>query len=145
MPLGPLRLALMLALLLPPAAAQSSLAATDPNPRPALTAISPALTVRAPATTVTITGSGFVPSSIVRWNGSNRWTTSVSSTIIRATIPASDLAVAATAQVSVFTPAPGGGSSDRLPVPIVDMTVLKPVPFVSGLSFPLEFVQNPAD
>jgi hypothetical protein len=47
----------------------------------------------------------------VRWNGSNRTTTFVSSTQLTATIPASDIAVAGTAQVTVFTPTPGGGTS----------------------------------
>ena len=61
----------------------------------------------APAFTLTVTGSGFVSASVVRWNGAARTTTFVIDTQLQASIPASDVAVAGTAQVSVLTPAPG--------------------------------------
>ena len=48
--------------------------------------------------------------SVVRWNGANRTTTFVNSTQLRATIPASDRAALGPRQVTVFTPAPGGGA-----------------------------------
>ena len=44
-------------------------------------------------------------------NGADRTTTFVSSTRITATIPAADIATAGTASVTVYTPAPGGGTS----------------------------------
>jgi hypothetical protein len=47
----------------------------------------------------------------VRWNGSNRTTSYVSATQLTAQIAAADIATAGTAQVTVFTPAPGGGTS----------------------------------
>jgi hypothetical protein len=37
---------------------------------------------------------------------------------LRAAIPASDIATAGTAQVTVFTPAPGGGTSNALTLTI---------------------------
>jgi hypothetical protein len=63
---------------------------------------------------LTVNGNNFVSTSVVRWNGTDRATTSVSATQLTATILASDLAVAGTAQVTVFTPAPGGGTSNAL-------------------------------
>jgi YVTN family beta-propeller protein len=51
----------------------------------------------------------------VRWNGSDRPTTSNGSINgLTAQISASDIAAAGTAEVTVFNPAPGGGSSNPL-------------------------------
>ena len=65
--------------------------------------------------TLSVTGTGFVPGSEVRWNGSSRPTTYVSATQLRAAIAAADVATPATAQVTVSSPAPGGGTSAPLP------------------------------
>ncbi|MGI9046418.1 MAG: IPT/TIG domain-containing protein [Burkholderiales bacterium] len=82
------------------------------NPAPTLTSISPTSATAGGATfTLTVTGSNFVSSSVVRWNGANRTTTFVSATQMSASIPAADIAAAGTAQVTVFTPTPGGGTS----------------------------------
>ncbi len=64
--------------------------------------------------TLTVTGTNFVASSVVRWNGSNRTTTFVSGTELRAAISASDIATAGSAQITVFNPSPGGGASGAL-------------------------------
>jgi len=61
-----------------------------------------------------VNGANFLPSSVVQWNGTNRTTTFVSGTQLSSTIPASDIPVAGTAQVTVFNPAPGGGASSAL-------------------------------
>jgi hypothetical protein len=63
------------------------------------------------AFSLTVAGSGFVASSVVNWNGSSRPTTFVSGTQLTAAIPATDIAVGGTNTVTVFTPAPGGGTS----------------------------------
>jgi subtilisin family serine protease len=84
-------------------------------PAPALTSLSPAAApVGGAAFTLTVNGSNFLASSVVRWNGADRATTYVSTTQVRAAIPASDLASVGTAAVTVFNPAPGGGSSTPL-------------------------------
>lgn len=84
-------------------------------PAPALTSLSPAgAPVGSAALTLTVNGSNFLSSSIVRWNGSDRATTYVGGTQLRAAIPASDLTTTGTAQITVFTPAPGGGTSAAL-------------------------------
>jgi len=65
---------------------------------------------------LTVVGSNFVAGSVVRWNGSDRPTTSDGGIngLITAQISASDITAAGTAVVTVFNPAPGGGSSNSL-------------------------------
>jgi YVTN family beta-propeller protein len=64
---------------------------------------------------LTVVGDNFVPDSVVRWNGSDRPTTGNGSINgLTAQISASDIAAAGTAQVTVFNPAPGGGTSNSL-------------------------------
>jgi len=48
----------------------------------------------------------------VRWNGSDRQTTFANNSQLTAQISASDIAAVGTAAVTVFNPAPGGGSSN---------------------------------
>ncbi|HET7697972.1 MAG TPA: S8 family serine peptidase [Vicinamibacterales bacterium] len=85
------------------------------NPAPAATSLSPARASAGSAGfTLTVNGTNFVAASEVRWNGAPRATTFVSATQLRASIPAADIAVPSTAQVTVFSPAPGGGTSAPL-------------------------------
>jgi subtilisin family serine protease len=86
--------------------------ATPPNPAPLVTSLSPSHTPAGGAAfTLTVNGTGFVRSSVVRWNGTDRATTYVSATQIRAAIGAADIAAVGSAAVSVFSPTPGGGTS----------------------------------
>jgi len=62
-----------------------------------------------PAFTLTINGTGFASGATVNWNGSPRTTTFVSSSQVTANIPASDIASAGTATVTVSNP--GGPAS----------------------------------
>ncbi|HMV84502.1 MAG TPA: IPT/TIG domain-containing protein, partial [Blastocatellia bacterium] len=83
------------------------------NPVPTLTSLNPSsVIVGGAAFTLTVNGSNFVAGAVVRWNGSNRTTTFAGSTQLTAQIPATDIAVAGTANVTVFNPAPGGGVSN---------------------------------
>ncbi len=73
-----------------------------------------------------VRGLNFTPASVVRWNGSDRPTTTLTNrrgipydTVLIARIPATDVAAPGTAQVTVFNPAPEGGASDALTVTIV--------------------------
>ena len=87
----------------------------ETNPVPTLTSISPDNTAAGGAEfTLTVDGTNFVASSVVRWDGADRTTTLVSSTQLTATIPASDIASARTAAVTVFNPAPDGGETASL-------------------------------
>jgi len=82
------------------------------NPVPIVASISPN-TVQAggSAFSMTVNGSNFVPGTVVRWNGTDRNTTYVSSSELRAAITSIDIAAAGSASVSAFSPAPGGGLS----------------------------------
>ncbi len=87
-------------------------AATTSNPAPVVTSLSPSsATAGGPNLTVAVTGEGFVPGSTVLWSGSERTTRFVSSTTLVAYVPASDVAGAGSADVTVVTPSPGGGTS----------------------------------
>src|SRR5262249_46241304 len=102
------------------------------NPTPVLTSLNPNTAVAGSgAFTLTANGSGFAPSSIVRWNGQDRTTNLVSSTQLNASINAGDVANAVTAQVTVFTPSPGGGTSSNVPFTV---TPVNPVPQITSLS-----------
>jgi Abnormal spindle-like microcephaly-assoc'd, ASPM-SPD-2-Hydin len=82
------------------------------NPVPSLTSLSPtSANAGDPAVVLTVNGRDFLPASTVTWNGAALPTTYISGAQLRATIPASDLATAGTADVTVTTPTPGGGTS----------------------------------
>jgi len=84
-------------------------------PTPVAGSLSPtAATVPGPSFELTVNGTSFLAASVVRWNGANRTTTFVSATTLRAAIPASDVAAPGSAAVTVFNPAPGGGTSASL-------------------------------
>jgi subtilisin family serine protease len=85
------------------------------SPVPTITSLNPSQALSGSAGfTLTVGGSGFVQASVVRWNGSDRPTTLVSATQVNAAIPAADLATSGTADITVFTPSPGGGTSAPL-------------------------------
>ena len=109
------------------------------NPVPTLTSISPtSATAGGVAFTLTANGSNFISSSVVRWGGANRTTTFVSSTQLTAAIPASSIANGGTANVTVFNPTPGGGSTTPLTFtvenPVPTLLLLTPSSAVAGTS-----------
>src|SRR4029077_8013234 len=79
------------------------------------------------AFTLTVNGTGFLNGSAVQWNGVSRTTTFVSATQVQAAITATDLAEAGIGQVTVFNPAPGGGTSGNSAFTINPSPVLAPV------------------
>jgi hypothetical protein len=100
------------------------------NPTPTVTNISPSSeNAGAGQFTMTVTGTNFLASSVVDFNGSARATTYVSSTQLKATILASDLTTGGTYNVTVTNPAPGGGTSNANA-----LTVNNPVPTVTSIS-----------
>ncbi len=83
---------------------------------PTLSTTSPsAVPIGGPDFTLTVTGSSFASSSSVLWNGSTRPTAFVSSSQLTATISSADIKNFMTAQIQVYTPSPGGGTSASLP------------------------------
>src|SRR6266481_7383292 len=98
----------------PPAGGTSnSVTFTINNPVPTTTSISPTCTTAGSADfTLTVNGTNFVSSSTVNWNGAPLATSFVSSTQLTATVPASLVATAGTASITVVNPSPGGGTSN---------------------------------
>lgn len=100
------------------------------NPLPGLSSISPESTAAGgDAFTLTINGQNFVSSSGVQWNGVGLTTTFISSTHLSAFVPASRIAASGLEQITVFNPAPGGGTSTALV-----FTVNNPVPTITATS-----------
>ena len=98
---------------------------------------------------ITVTGNYFVNSSIIEWNGTPLVTSYVSSTQLRALVPASLVASVGTANVSVYTSPPMGGTSSLLPFNIFDevtntsninLTMGNPSGAVSDTSYPSNFL-----
>lgn len=85
------------------------------NPVPVLTSLSP--TTASHGTwnfRMTLRGSGFVPGSVVTWNGRTRSTSYVSANQMTVYVTAATIASAGTANIVVKNPAPGGGTSNAL-------------------------------
>ncbi len=85
------------------------------NPKPIALQLSPdSAAVGGGDFRVAVTGRNFTPQSVVRWNGASRPTLFTDSTELSIAVSKSDLVNATTAEISVSTPAPGGGMSNPL-------------------------------
>ena len=85
------------------------------NPLPSLSSLSPAsITAGSGAFTLTVDGAGFVQGSQVRIDGAARTTMFVSATRLTAMLLAADIAGAGMRAITVFSSAPGGGTSSSL-------------------------------
>jgi len=94
------------------------------DPPPTLTSLSPGqATIGDPGFTLALTGSDFLHRSVVQWAGQTRTTTYMSETELTAAIAASDIAAAGLYQVTVVTPAPGGGSSSAVDFAVATFTM----------------------
>lgn len=104
-----------------------------PAPVPTLASISPAsATAGTSGVTLTVDGTNFIGGalgSVVRFNGANLATTYVSPTRLTATLGAVNLESSTIAAVTVFNPAPGGGTSAAQ-----QFTVTAPVPTTASIS-----------
>ena len=108
--------------------AAKALSITINAPTPSISNLSPnSATAGGTAFTLTLNGTGFVNGSTVQWNGSALSTSYVSATQVTATAPASLIASAGTASVTVLNP--GGAISNA-----VTFVINTPTPSVSGLS-----------
>ncbi|HVR24090.1 MAG TPA: FG-GAP-like repeat-containing protein [Candidatus Polarisedimenticolia bacterium] len=73
--------------------------------------------------TLKVNGTGFVPGSIVNWNGTALATAFVTGGQLTANAPGANIATPTTASVSVTNPAPGGGTSNKVFFPVTSPTV----------------------
>ncbi len=109
------------------------------NPVPTLASLSPASAlVGAASQTLTLTGTNFLASSTVTYNGVGHAATFVSSTQLTIGLTAADQATAGSYAVVVTNPAPGGGTSSPL-----NFTVASPIVSLSTTS--LAFGNQPID
>ncbi len=90
----------------------STSTASSSNPLPSLSSISPtSAPVGSPDTGVTLTGSGFIKSSMANLDGRAQTTIFASSTELSIMLPGTSLAQAAAHSITVTNPSPGGGTS----------------------------------
>jgi serine protease len=117
------------------------------NPVPTITGLNPFFaTPGGPDFMLTVNGTGFVNGAVVRWNGSDRATTRVSSTQLTAMISGSGIVSPGTAYVTVFNPAPGGGPSNVVSFLIgTPKRVYLPLVVKNYLPSPAAPVLNPID
>lgn len=95
------------------------------NLTPTLSAISPtAILLGSSDTTITVTGTGFSEASSVLLGGAALPTVYGSSTQLSATVPQASLATLGWAPVTVSSPAPGGGTSNPLPLSVFSVITL---------------------
>lgn len=84
-----------------------------PNPAPVISSLSPtSVTEGGGALALSVSGSGFTSSSLVRVNGNSRPTTFHGLGLLTASLPSSDVAQPGTLAVTVVNPPPGGGTSN---------------------------------
>jgi len=95
------------------ASSSNNFVVASSKPLAATTSISPSVrSVGDPQFTLTVNGSNFTACSTVRIDGSDRATTFVNASQLTATITTTDQAAGGTKTITVFTPTPGGGTSN---------------------------------
>ncbi len=102
------------------------------NPLPSITSLNPnTVAAGSGQFTLNVNGAGFVNGSVVRWNGADRTTVFGGANLLMATITAADVQNGGVAQVTVVSPAPGGGTSNS-----VNFTIQgpNPAPAITSLS-----------
>ena len=112
------------------------------SPVPEITSISPTNATAAGTVSITvfITGKNFVPQSVATLNGNNLSTSYSGPNSISATVNGTDLLAPGTAEIAVLNPAPGGGTSNQVPLNILDplptITTVTPNSIQAGTTTP---------
>lgn len=97
-----------------------------------ITSISPTSALAGgPGFTLTVTGSGYIATSVVQVNGNNRSTVFVSALQLTATIFASDIATPGVLTITVFNPVRGGGLTSN---PVNFTAAALPGPVLTSVS-----------
>ncbi len=93
-------------------------------PAPVLSTVLPNTAVAGGAAfTLTATGSSFISTSVINWNGAALTTTYVSATSLTAAVPAANIATAGTASITVATP--GAATSSPVTFTITAASTIK--------------------
>ncbi len=111
------------------------------NPAPKISTFAPAsFTTGAASTAVTVTGTGFVPATVLQVNGASRSTTYVSATQLSVVLTTADLATAGSLTLTAVNAAPGGGTSSASSIavnnPVPTVTAVTPLTAVAGSTTP---------
>src|SRR6202166_1116764 len=94
-------------------------AGNSPSAVPFVDIVSPvSITPGSSGVIITIRGTGFVPSSVVHWSGTALDSTFVNAAEMTAAVPDAFVATAGLGTVAVFSPAPGGGTSNVSYIPV---------------------------
>jgi hypothetical protein len=92
---------------------------------PVLTAVTPSLLkAGVAAASIAVAGSNFNAATTVKWNGTDLPTTFVDASHLTATVDATLVASLGWSNITVNTPAPGGGVSNGLPITIYSAITL---------------------
>ena len=103
---------------------------TVTNPTPAITSLSPSsAAVNGGPVTVTVTGTGFVPTTTLSVGGASHSVTYVSSTQLTVALSLTDLASTGSLSFVVSNAPPAGGSSSAVP-----FSVVNPTPSISSIN-----------
>jgi hypothetical protein len=91
----------------------TGLIVTVNNPVPTTTGVTPnSIAIGSTSTQITVTGTNFVSTSVVKWNGASLVSTYVNPSTMKATVPSTSLTATTAGIVTVGDPAPGGGASN---------------------------------
>jgi hypothetical protein len=122
---------------------------TVTNPAPVIVSLTPGTIDKTFPPTIIVTGTGFVPTTVLQLNGSARQTSFVNSTKANLTLTPADLNTPGTDAITAVNSAPGGGTSKAVNL-IVSATPLPPPPpttptlSVTGV-FPTQFYVGTGD
>lgn len=87
------------------------------NPAPTISSLDPAsILPGSPAFMLTVNGTGFNGTSVVRWNSTDHTPSSISKTKLTVTIPAADITTKGSFPITVFNPTTGGGGGESNPL-----------------------------
>jgi hypothetical protein len=89
-----------------------------PPVTPTITSVAPMnATAGGGGFTLTVTGTNFIRDSVVDWNGAARNTSFQSATVLKASIPSTDLATAGTVEITVLNTSSNGAAAFSEPFP----------------------------
>ena len=94
------------------------------NPSPTLSSVSPTTAVVHRSFTLTVNGSNFNRSSVIRWGGAALPTIYASATRLTCEVPADVVSASGSITVTVFNPGPGGGETSARTVTVWSKTYL---------------------
>jgi FG-GAP-like repeat len=118
---------------------KGSVTLTVGNPVPVINGVNPpSVAEQNGGFVLTVFGTGFVPSSVVKWNGSSLATTFVSQGQLQVTVPAANVTDENVAALTVVNPTPGGGASNTQSFNITDANLqasVAPISATEGTAF----------